>query len=94
MDNITAEMIGRKAKALKHCNRVLSTIDKEGFATIKLNCTGVVFTVYKNDAIYLQLQTTRAQLVQEIGSFEIIQRATSQQKRTAPAPVGAANVED
>lgn len=47
MDNITAEMIGRKAKALKHCNKVLSTIDKKGSATISLNCTGVVFTFCK-----------------------------------------------
>lgn len=83
MDNITAEMIGRKAKALKHCNKVLSEIDKKGFATISLNCTGVVFTVYKNDAIYLQLQTTRAQLVQEIGSYEIIQKS-SQAYRVVP----------
>lgn len=91
MDNITAENIGKKSRALKHCNKVIAEIDKKGSATITLNCTGVIFTVHKNDAIYLQLQATRAQLVQEIGSYEIVQKASksSLSKRFAPAPVGS-----
>lgn len=66
MDNVTAEIISKKTRALKHCNKVLETIEKKGSAVITLNCTGVVFTVRKNDAIYLQLQATRAQLIQDI----------------------------
>lgn len=91
MDNITAENIGKKSRALKHCNKVIAEIDKKGSATITLNCTGVIFTVHKNDAIYLQLQTTRAQLIQEIGSYEIVQKASkpSLSKRFVPAPVGS-----
>lgn len=91
MDNITAENIGKKSRALKHCNKVIAEIDKKGSATITLNCTGVIFTVHKNDAIYLQLQATRAQLIQEIGSYEIVQKASkpSLSKRFAPAPVGS-----
>lgn len=91
MDNITAENIGKKSRALKHCNKVIAEIDKKGSATITLNCTGVIFTVHKNDAIYLQLQATRAQLIQEIGSYEIVRKASkpSLSKRFAPAPVGS-----
>ncbi len=91
MDNVVAENIGKKARALKHCNKVLEKIEKKGSTVITLNCTGVVFTVHKNDALYLQLQATRAQLIQDIGSYEIVQktmqRTTAQ--RHAPAPVGA-----
>lgn len=91
MDNVTAEIISKKARALKHCNKVLEAIEKKGSAVITLNCTGVVFTVQKNDAIYLQLQATRAQLIQDIGSYEIVQKATKQKTftRTAPAPIGS-----
>ena len=91
MDNVTAEIISKKARALKHCIKVLSQIEKKGSAVITLNCTGVIFTVQRNDAIYLQLQATKAQLVQDIGSYEIVQKTTQQKTftRTAPAPVGS-----
>lgn len=32
MDNITAENIGKKARAFKHCEKLLATIDKNGQA--------------------------------------------------------------
>ena len=91
MDNLTAEVISKKARALKHCNKVLDTIEKKGSAVITLNCTGIAFTVQKNDAIYLQLQATKAQLVQDIGSYEILKKANQRSaiKRHAPAPIGA-----
>lgn len=92
MDKITAENIGKTARALKHWNKVLSEIDKKGSASIKLNCTGSVLDVKKNDAVYLQLQATRARLVQELGSYEILQRTTNPRSirpRYAPAPYGA-----
>lgn len=94
MDIVTAETIGRKSKALKHCDRLLSKIDKHGSATIKLNCTGVEFVVHKDDAIYCRIQSTKYRLLDEIRSYELTtqsQRAIAQPvRRTAPAPVGAA----
>ena len=45
MDIVTAETIGKKSKALKHCDKLLSKIDKNGSAKVVLNCTGVEFVV-------------------------------------------------
>ena len=94
MDNVTAEIIGRKARALKHCDKLLATIDKNGSAKVKLNCTGVEFVVHKDDAIYLSIQKTKYALLCDIRSYEITVRAkdaeTTPIRRTAPAPVGAA----
>ena len=94
MDIVTAETIGKKSKALKHCDKLLSTIDKNGSASVKLNCTGVEFVVHKDDAIYCRIQATKYRLLDEIRSYELTtrsQRAIEQPvRRTAPAPVGAA----
>ena len=94
MDIVTAETIGKKSKALKHCDKLLSKIDKNGSAKVKLNCTGVEFVVHKDDAIYCRIQHTRYALLDEIRSYELTtrsQRAIEQPvRRTAPAPVGAA----
>ncbi|MCM1237453.1 MAG: hypothetical protein NC489_45890 [Ruminococcus flavefaciens] len=96
MDIVTAETIGKKSKALKHCDKLLNQIDKNGSAKVKLNCTGVEFVVHKDDAIYCRIQRTKYALLDEIRSFELTtrsQRAIEQQqptRRTAPAPVGAA----
>lgn len=96
MDNFTAENIGKKSRALKHINKVLKRIDRYGSTQIALNCTGISFDVTKNDAFYLQLQVKRAELVAEIGSYEIIQRASSGTTQSVPpsprcvaTPVGA-----
>ena len=77
MDRITAETISRKTKALKHCTKLLAKINKEGQATVRLNCTGVEFIVHKGDAMYLKLATIHAQLTEEIRSYEIVKRATT-----------------
>jgi len=92
MNNSTAEILSRKVRALKHCNKVLDEIKKKGSAIITLNCTGVSFVVRQGDAIYLQLETTRAQLAQDIGSYEIIRRTEQATRRYAPAPVGASPI--
>lgn len=90
MDNITAENIGKKARAFKHCEKLLAVIDKNGKARVKLNCTGVEFIVHKDDAIYLRIQATKFALLDEIHSYEVTQRASKKGvRRTAPAPVGA-----
>ena len=94
MDIVTAETIGKKSKALKHCDKLLSKIDKNGSASVKLNCTGVEFVVHKDDAIYCRIQRTKYALLDDIRSYELTtrsQRAVEQPvRRTAPAPVGAA----
>ena len=72
MDRVSAEDIGRKARALKHCIKVLKTIDKKGSAEIVLNCTGVKLVAHKNDALHLKIATTKAQLEEEIASYEIV----------------------
>ena len=78
MDKYTAETIAKKARALKHCNKLLTEIDKKGSARISLNCTGVEFIVHKDDAVYLKLKTIRAQLTEDIESYNIVCAATTQ----------------
>lgn len=94
MDIVTADTIAKKSKALKHCDKLLSQIEKHGEAKVKLNCTGVEFVVRKNDAIYNRIMATKYALLDEIRSYELTtrsQRAIEQPVRhTAPAPVGAA----
>lgn len=91
MDIVTAETIGKKSKALKHCDKLLSKIDKNGSAKVVLNCTGVEFVVHKDDAIYCRIQSTKYRLLDEIRSYELTtrsQRAIEQPvHRTAPAPL-------
>lgn len=98
MDSVTAENIGKKARALKHCDKLLAKIDKNGSAKVLLNCTGVEFIVHKGDAIYLSIQKTKYALVCDIKSYEITVKAKNAAKtpihRTAPAPIGAAKDED
>jgi len=91
MDNITADTIGKKARALKHCEKILNAVDKHGETQIKLNCTGVVFTIRKNDAIYLRVQSTKYALIDEISSYRLTIAAKRKSvRRISPAPVGAA----
>lgn len=99
MDNVTAEIIGKKARALKHCDKLLEKIDKNGSAKILLNCTGVEFVVNKGDAIYLSIQKTKYALLYDIRSFEITVRAkqakeSSFKKTAIPVPAGAAPTPD
>lgn len=95
MDIVTAETIGKKSKALKHCDKLLAKIDKSGSASVKLNCTGVEFVVHKDDAIYCRIQRTKYALLDEIRSFELTTRSKKVIEqpvhRTAPAPVGASD---
>lgn len=88
MKHNVAEMIGRKAKALKHCDKVISTIDKQGRTEILLGNTGIVIPCEKNDAIYTMLQSIRFKLVHEINSIEIVSNMRPAQ-RMLPAPSGA-----
>ena len=91
MDRVSAEDIGRKARALKHCIKVLKTIDKKGSAEIVLNCTGVKLVAHKNDALHLKIATTKAQLEEEIASYEIVRASgmgdTSSSPASSPPPL-------
>ncbi|MGN0819867.1 MAG: hypothetical protein ACI4M6_05670 [Christensenellaceae bacterium] len=90
MDTKTAEIIARKSRALKHCEKILGQCDKKGTHRVILNNTGVVIPVTKNDAIYLRIQSIKYQLIDELHSYKVSQSvASSSIKRTAPAPVGA-----
>ena len=82
MDRITAETIARKTKALKHCSKLIAKINKDGQATVRLNCTGVEFVVHKGDAMYLKLATIHAQLTEDIKSYEIVNRAAAATETT------------
>ena len=84
MKHNVAELIGRKAKALKHCDKVIQTIDKNGKTEILLGNTGISIPCEKNDAIYSVLQSIRFKLAHEINSIEIVSR-----QRMLPAPNGA-----
>ena len=85
MDNVTAELIGKKAKALKHCNKILDKIEKNGKVTIKLGNTGVEIEATRGDAMHLKFITHQARLTQEIKSYEIVQKAMAEQI-TIPLP--------
>ena len=88
MKHKMAEIIGNKARALKHCDKVIATIDKQGRTDILLGNTGIVLPCEKNDAIYTLLQSIRFKLVHEINSIEIVSKANST-ARMLPAPTGA-----
>lgn len=91
MDTRTAEIIAKKSRALKHCDKILEQCDKKGTHKVILNNTGVVIPVTKNDAIYLRIQSIKYQLIDELHSYQVSQSNTSSIRRTAPAPVGASD---
>lgn len=71
MDTKTAAKIAKASRALRHCEKLLETIEKKGEVKIVLNCTGVTFIVKKDDAMYRRIFTTRAQLLEEIASINV-----------------------
>ena len=83
-----AEAIARKTKGLKHCDKLLKSIEKKGNIEIPLSGTGVSLPVAKGDAIHTLLQSIRFGLAHEINTIEIANNGVSS-KRYAPAPVGA-----
>ena len=83
-----AEIIGGKARALKHCSKVLGIVDKQGKTDILLGNTGIVLPCEKGDAIYTLLQSIRFRLVHEINSIEIVTRPSTG-TRMMIAPSGA-----
>ena len=87
MKHNIAEIIGRKAKALKHCDKVLAIVDKNGRTDILLGNTGIVLPCEKNDAMHVLLQSIRYKIAYELDSIKITSTPTAH--RALPAPVGA-----
>lgn len=99
MNNKTAEVIGRKARALKHCEKLLREVDKNGQIEVKLGGTGMVIPCVKNDAIYTLFQSIKFQLVHEINAIEIVMDSKSKNSvvttpRATAAPFGASDPEE
>lgn len=93
MRHATAEEIGKKAKAVKYCERILSIADKKGMCTVKHGNTGVSFTIVKNDALYTLFQSIKFKLLHELNAIKVITE-NAQGGRYLPAPVGSAPTND
>lgn len=90
MNKNEAKVISKKIRAFEHCEKVLARVEKYGSAVVKLNCTGVTFTVERGDALYLEFVAKHAALWRDIQSYRIVQEAAaSTSARTLPAPSSA-----
>lgn len=72
MDITTARIIANKYKAVRHLDKVLAKIEKDGEAVEKLNSSGASLRISKNDTVYLRLVSERARLAAEIAEIEVI----------------------
>lgn len=91
MKTSVAELIGKKAGALKHCEKLLKLIHENGTTDIRLNNTGVTLTVQKGDYLHTMLLSEKSKLVHEINAIEITS-GLKRAPRLLPAPVGASHV--
>lgn len=90
MNKNEAKVISKKIRAFEHCEKVLARIEKYGSAVVKLNCTGITFTVERGDALHLEFVAKHAALWRDIQSYRIVQEAAAgTSARTLPAPSGA-----
>lgn len=83
----SAQEIGKKARAFKHCVSLINEIDKKGETVVKLNCTGVEMHVKKGDGFYLKLHTIVSNLREELAAMQVTMRSPS---TPTLAPYGAA----
>lgn len=86
----TAEIIARKTRGAKHCEKLLKSIDKKGDIDIPLGNTGVELPVSKGDPIHTLLKSIHFKLLHEINVIEVAKGVTENRGRF-PAPVGAAD---
>ena len=95
MNKLEAKEISKKIRAFEHCEKVLARVEKYGSATVKLNCTGITFTVERGDALHLEFVAKHAALWRDIQSYRIVQEAAAgTSTRTLPAPSGASDAVD
>lgn len=86
MKRSDAELIGKKARALKHCVKILELVDKRGSTEILLNNTGITIPCKKGDAMYTLLQSIKYALAHEINDIQVVSMAHA---KMLPAPTGA-----
>lgn len=86
MKRSDAELIGKKARALKHCVKILDLVDKRGSTEILLNNTGITIPCRKGDAMYTLLQSIKYALAHEINDIQVVSMAHA---KMLPAPTGA-----
>lgn len=92
MNKLEAKVISKKIRAFEHCEKVLARVEKHGSAVVKLNCTGITFTVERGDALYLEFVAKHAALWRDIQSYRIVQEAAAgTTARTLPAPSSASD---
>lgn len=95
MNKFEAKEISKKIRAFEHCEKVLASVEKRGSAIVKLNCTGITFTVERGDALHLEFVAKHAALWRDIQSYRIVQEAAAgTSARTLPAPSGASGTID
>lgn len=85
-----AKEIGTMERACNHCEKVLKKIATKGETTIKINCTGLEFTVHRGDSLHLKLQTIYAQLREKLAEYQIVARP---KRKITTAPFGAVNTD-
>lgn len=73
MERNFAEIIGTKAKALKHCEKLIRKIEKANGEPVKipLSCTGVMLEAREGSPLYLQIKAISAKLAEEINALQI-----------------------
>ena len=93
MKSAVAEIIGRKARGLKHCDKLIKLINEKGRTEVKLGNTGVTFTVEKGDYMHTLIKSTRSNLEHEINAIEITRglKEPHVTHRAMPAPIGASD---
>ena len=89
MNYAIAEIIAKKAKGAKHCDKLLKTIEKDGNIEIPLSGTGVSLPVSKGDPIHTLLKSIHFKLLHEINAIEVTNGITD--RSHLPAPVGASD---
>lgn len=96
MKQLVAEAIGKKARGLKHCEKLLKIINEKGSVELNLGNTGVFFTVTKGDYMHTMISSLKGKLEHEINAIEITSglKAVKEgmRSRTMPAPVGASEI--
>lgn len=91
MKNSVAEIIGKKARGLKHCTKLLKLINERGTIEMDLGNTGVSFTVTKGDYMHTLIKSKESALAHELNAIRIVMGAGDLpgDGRFMPAPIGA-----
>lgn len=99
MNGEMANIIEKKSRAFKHCDKILKQIEEKGTVEIKVGATGVTLPCTKGDSLHNLVISIRHKLAYELGSLDVSMRTDvkammepiikAASKRMAVAPVGA-----